>query len=305
MKKLNLRNTEFRRLEKSFGEWLAILGYSESTVYQLPIHLRNFLHFLENQEVEEISKISGQHVSQYFTLLQGRKNERRGGSISAAHFNKHRQALVCFNKYVHQQKGLLLPNPGQLLVGEGNQFEVLTKKEIEALYQACELSGQLKSRDITMLDLYYSCGLRRSEAVQLNVDDIDLQRRRIHIRYTKNRHSRLVPFTESVLRNLYIYLEEREFYFLTNRLEQAFLLSLQGKRIQGQSLYLRLKRLQSLSDLECLQNKSIGLHTLRHSIATHLLAEGMDLELIGHFLGHRSLDATQIYTHLKEEDASF
>jgi len=70
------------------------------------------------------------------------------------------------------------------------------------------------------------------------------------------------------------------------------------KRLSGQSLILRLKLLQSKTNTPELMEKEIGLHTLRHSIATHLLAAGMDLESISKFLGHSSLESTQIYTHL-------
>ena len=78
-------------------------------------------------------------------------------------------------------------------------------------------------------------------------------------------------------------------------------LSQRGFRINGQSLLIRLKRLQTLSGNLELQSKEIGLHTLRHSIATHLLSAGMKMESISRFLGHSSLESTQIYTHVIAE----
>ena len=74
---------------------------------------------------------------------------------------------------------------------------------------------------------------------------------------------------------------------------------MKGNRISGQSLQIRLKRLQTGTDNIALQEKQIGLHTLRHSIATHLLQSGMNLPYIQQFLGHASLESTQIYTHIK------
>ena len=79
--------------------------------------------------------------------------------------------------------------------------------------------------------------------------------------------------------------------------EQALFLSVRGKRMDGNSLLMRLKELVKMAGL----NKSIGLHTLRHSIATHLLQSGMALENVSRFLGHQSLESTQIYTHLSAE----
>ena len=83
--------------------------------------------------------------------------------------------------------------------------------------------------------------------------------------------------------------------------EQGYLLTTRGTRISGQSLLIRLKKLQGLTDDEDFKNKEIGLHSLRHSIATHLLGSGMDLHYIQQFLGHQSIESTQIYTHLSNE----
>jgi len=78
-------------------------------------------------------------------------------------------------------------------------------------------------------------------------------------------------------------------------------LSAGGHPTNGGTLLLRLQRLQQLTEDAALQQKTVGLHTLRHSIATHLLAAGMSLEKIAQFLGHSSLETTQIYTHLTEQ----
>jgi integrase/recombinase XerD len=84
--------------------------------------------------------------------------------------------------------------------------------------------------------------------------------------------------------------KEMQAFFVTERSRQ---------RMQGESLYVRVKQLQQKSDHAALKAKTIGLHTLRHSIATHLLEAGMKLQDISTFLGHKSLDSTQIYTHIQ------
>ena len=149
-----------------------------------------------------------------------------------------------------------------------------------------------------MLELYYSCGLRRREGVQLNVKDIDLYNRRLHVKHGKGYKERIVPFTDQTASYFRDYLQN-----FHNRVVQkgelGFLLNLKGKRITGQSLLIRLKKLQTQNNSQGLMNKTIGLHTLRHSIATHLLHGGMELNYIQQFLGHASLESTQIYTHLK------
>jgi integrase/recombinase XerD len=89
--------------------------------------------------------------------------------------------------------------------------------------------------------------------------------------------------------------------FAKDKKEDRLFMSVGGRQFNGGSLLLRLQRLQQLTEDAALQQKTIGLHTLRHSIATHLLAAGMSLEKIAQFLGHSSLDSTQIYTHLIEK----
>lgn len=298
MKKLPLKTTEYKRLEKSFGEWLAILGYSEQTVYNLPNLLREFFHFIEQQEFYNLEKVNPELVQSYFNYLQIRPNQRQGGGLSESHLNKHRQALKKFSEYLQQSQQILLPVPIKPLVLEQNEIIVLSKKEINLLYESTKNEKLLRWRDLVMLELYYSCGLRRREAVKLNEKDVDLYKRRIHVRYGKGYKERLVPFTDQTA----TYFKNYKKHF-RNRVapqnENALLLSAKGKRISGQSLLIRLKKLQRLTDNEELMSKQIGLHTLRHSIATHLLQSGMDLNYIQQFLGHSSLESTQIYTHLK------
>ena len=87
MKKLNLENIEYRRLEKAFGEWLNVLGYAEKTVYNLPNLLREFFHFLEQRELYFLDQIHPKLIQDYFSYLHLRSNERRGGGLSESYLN--------------------------------------------------------------------------------------------------------------------------------------------------------------------------------------------------------------------------
>jgi len=148
-----------------------------------------------------------------------------------------------------------------------------------------------------MLAVFYGCGLRRNEGVQLDISDINFDRSMLHVRKGKNYKERLVPISKASLKHLQEYIYDYRPQLSQSKIEAVFL-SQRGFRISGQSLLLRLKSLQLLSGNLDLQSKEIGLHTLRHSIATHLLSAGMKMESISRFLGHSSLESTQIYTHL-------
>ena len=127
----------------------------------------------------------------------------------------------------------------------------------------------------------------------------------LHVRKGKNYKERFVPFNKTNSQILQEYIYDHRTYFINARQTNALFMSTQGHRLQSQSLGLRLKLLiQKTDDIE-LHQQDVSLHTLRHSIATHLLSAGMPLENISKFLGHSSLESTQIYTHLIESNDKF
>jgi len=109
VKKLALTNPSFKYLESSFAEWLDIQGYSKSTVYNLPIHIREFLHYLENEGVKDINGMDACHIKGHYKNLKERANATRGGGLSGAHLNKHGQALKRFMDYLRKVGRKSLP----------------------------------------------------------------------------------------------------------------------------------------------------------------------------------------------------
>ena len=317
MKKLALSNPSYRYLETSFKEWLDVQGYAPSTVYTLPLHIRELLHYLETNEIRNIKELEINHIKDYYEKLKERSNQNRGGGLSSAHLNKHIQALRKFTDYLRKVGRITLPMLKLSTEEAGQQLTYLTEAEIKKLFEATHLPNErtynayyevLQSRDRAMLAVFYGCGLRRNEGVQLDVSDINFDRSMLHVRKGKNYKERLVPISKASLKHLQEYIYDYRPQLSQSKIEAVFL-SQRGFRISGQSLLLRLKSLQLLSGNLDLQSKEIGLHTLRHSIATHLLTAGMKMESISRFLGHSSLESTQIYTHLagieKEQEQPF
>ena len=154
-----------------------------------------------------------------------------------------------------------------------------------------------------MLGIYYGCGLRKSEGVALDVSDILMQRGLIHVRKGKGSKERYVPISEKSLEHIREYLQMGRHFLasISSFSTEAFFVNQYGARCSDQALTLRLRRLVKNSGNGSLQEKSPSLHTLRHSIATHLMQSGMQIEMIQQFLGHQSLESTQIYTHLANE----
>jgi len=313
MKKLPLSSPAFQYVERSFGEWLDVLGYARTTADRLPIHAREFMHELEESGIRSIEAIEPKHFAQHYQHLQQRMNERDGGALGASTLNKHRQALILFASYLRKVGRQVLPwIELQAQEVEDRELEVLSVEQIKILFTMCEdphaahytmknYAEALAHRDRALLVVFYACGLRRNEGYHLDVGDVDLDRKCVHVRKGKARKERFVPFNDTNARYLSEYIHEGRLQLLRSRNEGALFVTVNGKRQGDQSLAIRLEQLQLRSDDQRMKERPITLHGLRHSIATHLLQSGMSLEMIARFLGHSSLESTQIYTHLKEE----
>lgn len=297
MKNLPLNSYVFRELELDYREWLALLGYAENTVYNMPLYMHEFFHWLENHDVKKVEEISAQHVDDFIFHLKKRPNTIHGGTLSNAHINKYHQGLILLSQFVRQTNRGSFTVETERLGQRRSLPEILTTAEVKELYNACN-TDVLGLRDKVMLDMFYACGLRRNEGVHLDVSDIDFKAKLIYVRKGKNYKERYVPANETILQHIGNYLDHSRPFLERKGKTPALLVSDKGYRAQGQSLLLRLRKLALLTGI----GKRIGLHTLRHSIATHLLQSGMKLNHIARFLGHESLESTQIYTHIVHEN---
>lgn len=309
MRKLVLKNESFQYIEKSFKEWLDILGYAKSTVYNLPNHVRELLHYLEQQHIESITQLDQGLIKAHYDQLKMRSNDRKGGALSNGSLNKHLQALYKFAEYLRQSGRLVLPALSiEWEPCDGSDIITLTPNEIEQLYKVTygynenTRLAHLNERDRAILTVFYSCGLRRNEGYHLDVSDFNFDRRILHVRKGKANKERLVPFNKTSSQYLQEYLYDSRLQLVKDKKETAFFIGERGNRLSSQSIALRLKILQQRTDDITLQSKNVRLHVLRHSIATHLLSNGMPLENISRFLGHTSLESTQVYTHLVNTD---
>ena len=316
MTKLIIKTAQYEYLEKGFKEWLDILGYSGMNVYNTPHLIREFLHFLENKNITTIQALEQSHIKAYYDYVSKRANRRRGGGLSDRTLNKHLYAIEKFLEYLHHRGIQNLPAIGirREKIRQGD-ITVLSAQEVKLLFsvtgkdalQSASLhynryNEALQARDRAMLAVFYSCGLRRNEGVHLHTDDINFDTGVLHVKRGKNYKERFVPFNKTNAQYLQQYIYDYRPSLVKDKTEGALFISVGGKPTNGGTLLCRLQRLQQVTEDTALQQKVIGLHTLRHSIATHLLQAGMSLEKIAQFLGHGSLESTQIYTHLIDKE---
>lgn len=308
MKNLPIKNDNFQYIENSFREWLDILGYAESTVYSLPNHIREMFHWMEQHQITQVTQIENKYIKEYYAGLKHRANQRRGGGLSNSYLNKHLQAIYKFTDYLRQSGRMVLPYLN--IDWESNdteEIEYLTQDQIKELYKATYGYNEgtkleaLNARDRAILTVYYACGLRRNEGYHLDLSDINFDRQILHVRKGKAYKERFVPFNKTSAQYLQEYIYDARPQLTEDRRDGAFFISQKGRRMETQSIALRLKLLQQRTENVELQEKNVRLHVLRHSIATHLLQNGMPLEKISRFLGHSSLESTQVYTHIAEQ----
>lgn len=310
MKKLHLKSSHYKELLKTYKSHLEILGYPEKTQYSFTSHVREFMHQLEGTKCPSITGLNQRHKSFYENYLTQRKNETYHGGLATNTINKHYVAINNFMNYLHHHD----PDLETIHFSREKATSrptVLKEKEIKDLYEVTyqrsrEGSYYKGQRDRAILAIYYGCGLRLSEGINLNIDDIDFINQKLIVRKGKLNKSREVPIAIQCLEDLKSYLNEgREWYLedhkQTNQPKrkqtiesQALLLNQRSDRLKSSGIYIRLKSMQTRAMV-----RTFSPHSLRHSVATHLLTAGMELEKIKDFLGHSSLESTQIYTHLQ------
>jgi integrase/recombinase XerD len=323
MKHLEIKSEHFNWLLNNFKEWLDILGYAETTVNTLPPHIKELLHFLENHtplslrrggqggEVH-ITQVKSRHISEFANYLKSRSNLKYGGGLSSSSINKTLQAVTTFARYLNQTGKHILDATPRRVVNDVDEKIILSKEEIKALYESTFLHHRentiaMGQRDRAIIAIFYGCGLRKNEGSKLNITDIDLVRKLVFVRKGKGNKQRYVPIANKHVEDIKAYLEEGRNWFLLehkavhyykqgkkkpNTDDEAFFINQQGQRMNA--FYQRIEYMKEKSGIE----KHFSTHNLRHSIATHLLQSGMSIEDIAKFLGHSSLESTQIYTHI-------
>jgi len=295
-KNLELNSDEFVQHINEYEQWLRVLGYANSTIYDFPSYVRAFLFFLESKKVIKLGKVKRTHINQFFNYLSHRVSDQTGKQISSNYQLNYMNALKRFSRYLMDCHGIVLDCTARRIRKIVTERLWLTKRQVESLYSACN-TGASGIMNRAILSVYYGLGLRRSEGVSLDIDDIQISNGVVYIRKGKNSKERYVPMNSSIQKDIELYISGVRKAVLNYKKQKgvkALFISERGKRISGNAVYERLQFLARNAGLNC----PISLHSLRHSIATHLLNAGMKLENIGSFLGHSSLESTQIYTHL-------
>ena len=277
---------------KAFKSYLKIeRSLSDNSIVAYTRDIKKFADYAINLKLSE-SKIERNDISNFLVLL-------KKSNISARSQARIISGIKAFYKYLILEDYIKY-NPTDLVESPKIGFKLpdtLSLIEIDKLISAIDLSQQHGERNRSILETLYSCGLRVSELINLQLSNINFNENYIKVTGKGNKQ-RLSPISGKALKYLSIYINEvrihldikkgnSDFVFLNNR----------GAKLSRVMIFLIIKKLAEKIGL----NKKISPHTFRHSFATHLIEGGADLRAVQEMLGHSSITTTEIYTHLDND----
>lgn len=258
--------------------------------------IHEFCDFIELHGIRHPNEVSREILTEYHQQLEQRPKKRGEGTLSSVMIRHNLNSIKYFFNYLEEIE-VIEENPMtsfEMPEVESEPRIILDKAEIKLLLKNCETLTEQ-----AIINLGYGAGLRRREIVTLDCADVDFKGSVIHVNKGKGNKKKQykyrkihVPKALADALKTY-YLEERPKLIKANSKDSnSFLLSERGNRMSGNTVMKRLKGVIERAGIE----KNIGLHSLRHSVACHLLDSGMKMELVQKFLGHSHLDVTLIYT---------
>lgn len=263
-------------------------NFSPHTVKSYRADLHEFLLFFKQRKQDELRHFTSANIRSFLAALQTKNDPARNTVLRKI------ASLRSFAAFLLTQ-GKLERNPFKLLPAPKREKilpKFLSEQETDRLLETAANSKHFAARDKALFELMYSSGLRRSEVTGLNIKDVDYFNGIVKV-FGKGAKERLVPVTDAALDALKIYLACRK----NPQPDDALFLNKNGKRLTGDGLAYIFKNTAIASHLA----RKVTPHSLRHSFATHLLNNGCDLRSLQEMLGHKSLSATQVYTHVSLE----
>ena len=267
-----------------------VKALSQNTIisYKLDLEYLNSFLALRGIEIEDVKKEDARELTRKLTK-----------ELSEASVLRHLTCYRTFYTYLLRHD-IVSSNPFDSLSLRRQQKHlpsVLTEEEVKELL-ALPYSSFLELRDHILFLFLYSTGARISEALSVDVDDIEWEERRIKI-VGKGSKERYLFLPKKLINELKGYINERMKYLLSKHsaLESALFIGERGKRLPFSSAHIIFDRYKERLGLQ----KEFTPHTLRHSFATHMMDRGADIRFVQELLGHESISTTQIYTHVSKE----
>ena len=249
--------------------------------------LNQFQTWLMANGITDLKKVKKETVNEYLQYMSGKGK-------SPATVTRSTASIRSFYNYMLRE-GRVKTTPAKAVTSqkvERKYPEILTNREVELFLEQPKCVDEKGFRDHAMLELLYATGIRVSELIGLNVEDVNLTVG--FIRCTTHGKERIIPLYTAAVKALWEYMEKIRPRIIADENQQALFVNMSGERMSRQGFWKIIKYYQEKAEI----NKDITPHTLRHSFAVHLLENGADLRSIQEMLGHADISSTQIYTHV-------
>ena len=260
---------------------------SSNTVSSYMRDIRQFAEYLRTYGEIELTEAQQLHIQNYLTHLidDGRSGATQSRNVAS---------LKNFYAYL-VSAGFMDRSPVfdiQVEKREKKLPQILSGREIELLLSQPVCMDAKGYRDKAMLETMYATGVRVTELLSLDVEDVNLEQG--IIKCSTEKKSRIIPLYPAALRSLSVYLRDHRSALTPDPSERALFVNISGARMSRQGFWKILKHYQNTAHIE----KEITPHTLRHSFAVHLLENGADLGSLQELMGHSDISSTQLYTHM-------
>ena len=275
---------------------LRMNNWSAVTIDRRESVLRRFIAWCSDRGIEQVGEITSESVSAYRRWLYHYRNDRNGKAIKFCTQASYLSTVAHWLAWLTEQ-GWLAEDPGKSIELPKEEQRLpsahLTIDEVETLLNCVDLSTPTGLRDRTIMELFYATGMRRTELIRLQLDDINHESGLAMIRQGKGRKDRVVPTGQRALEWLNKYLHDGR-PALLDQDTQAIFLTARGNAFHPVTLTQLVRSYLTAAGI----TKPGSCHMLRHTTATLMLEGGADLRSIQTLLGHASLNTTQIYTHV-------
>lgn len=283
-------------MESFLKEYLATLtiekNLSENTINSYKSDLTSFLNFITQSGIDDLSDIKTTHITSFFKLLK----EAGLNETSAA---RYFSSLKGFFKYLYRNEYIKI-NPVERISPpkiSRKLPEVLNVREINLILDQPNVKDTIGLRDKAILELFYACGTRISELINIKVNDLFLSEEVIRV-FGKGSKERLIPIGSSAIKWIIEYLKKSRPLLVKNiKSENYLFLNQRGTKFSRMGIWKIVRQYVKKAEIE----KNVHPHTFRHSFATHLIEGGADLRAVQEMLGHSDISTTQIYTHIDRD----
>lgn len=265
-------------------------GLSENTIGAYRRDLKKYQLYMQEQKIAHIDFIDRQTIQECLGSLidQGASAKSIARFISTIR-SFHQFALR--EKYAAKDPTVLIETPKY----EKKLPDVLDVEEVIQLLETPDLTKNNGYRDRTILELLYATGMRVTELIQIEIDDVNLIMGFVIV-FGKGNKERIIPLGDTVIEYLDTYINNVRSQLLKKTVTNVLFLNLHGRPLTRQGIWKLIKQYGLRANI----NKTLTPHTLRHSFATHLLENGADLRAVQEMLGHSDISTTQLYTHVSK-----